>query len=316
MSLIQNYKSLSKPKEKNNYIYNTKNIQSSKNHFIGINGLGHIAILFSTKSPKGKEENIQNLQLNHSIKATIKFNGNKTIKKFSILKCTSKDERLKEIFLSSLSDVVKNIKEDISEKEIYEKTKNLIELYRKISQNKNNDLVGFWGELFIIHKLRSTDLLVEAWHPETNDTFDFYLKNQALEIKTTTLNDRKHQFSYEQLNTRNKKIIIASIMIRKSRTGKNLLKLKNSILKKLKKKTNKEKVQEMYDVMTGLKSKKELDEISFSYEYSKDNLSFYDALNIPRIREIPMNGIKSIKYESNLNSSKEIKNFTKYNFLR
>ncbi len=316
MSLIKDYKNLLKPKEKNNYIYNTKNIQNSKNHFIGINGFGHIALLFSTKSPRGKEENIQNLQLNHSIKATIKFKENKTKKKFSILKCTSKDERLREIFLSSLSDAVKNIKEDISEKEIYEKTKSLIDLYKKISKNKNNNLVGFWGELFVIHKLKSTDLLVEAWHPETNDTFDFYLKNQALEIKTTSSNDRKHQFSYEQLNTRNKKIIIASIMIRKSRTGKNLLNLKNLILKKLKKKINKEKVQEMYDVMTGLKNKKELDDISFSYEYSRDNLNFYDALNVPRIKEIPMNGIKSIKYESNLNSSKEIKDFSNYNFLK
>ena len=79
MSLLQNYKSLLKPKKKNNYIFNTKNIKNSKNHFIGINGLGHIALLFSTKNPKGKEENIQNLQLNHSIKATIKFKGNKTV---------------------------------------------------------------------------------------------------------------------------------------------------------------------------------------------------------------------------------------------
>ncbi len=316
MSLIQNYKSLLKPKEKNNYIYNTKNIQNSKNHFIGINGLGHIALLFSTKNPKGKEENIQNLQLNHSIKATIKFKGNKTKKKFSILKCTSKDEGLREIFLSSLSDIVKNIKEDISEKEIYEKTKSLIELYRKISQNRNNDLVGFWGELFVIYKLKSSDLLVEAWHPETTDTFDFFLKNQALEIKTTSSNDRKHQFSYEQLNTRNKKIIIASIMIRKSRAGKNLLNLKNLIIKKLKKKVNKEKVQKMYDIMTGLKSKKELEDISFNYEYSRDNLNFYDAINVPRIKELPMNGVKSIKYESNLNSSKEIRDFSNYNFLK
>ncbi len=316
MSLVKIYKNLIKPKEQNNYIYNTLNIKNSKNHFIGINGFGHIALLFSTKNPKGKEENIQNLQLNHSIKATIKFKGNKIKKKFSILKCTSKDERLREIFLSSLSDAVKKIKEEISEKEIYEKTKSLIDLYKKISKNKNNDLIGFWGELFIIHKLKSTDLLVEAWHPDTNDTFDFYLKNQALEIKTTSLNDRKHQFSYEQLNTQNKRIIIASIMIRKSRTGKNLFNLKNLILRKLKKNINKEKLQEMYDVMTGLKTKQQLDSICFSYEYSKDNLNFYDALNVPRIKEIPMNGVKNIKYESNLNSSKEIKDFSNYNFLK
>ena len=86
MSLIQNYRKLLKHKEKNNYIYNTKNIQNSKNQFIGIKGLGHIALLFSTKGPKGKEENIQNLQLNHSIKATIKFKGNKTKWRLSIFR--------------------------------------------------------------------------------------------------------------------------------------------------------------------------------------------------------------------------------------
>ena len=49
---------------------------------------------------------------------------------------------------------------------------------------------------------------------------------------------------------------------------------------------------------------------------NKDNLSFYDASNVPRIKEALMNGIKSIKYESNFNSSKEIKDFSKYNFLK
>ena len=29
-----------------------------------------------------------------------------------------------------------------------------------------------------------------------------------------------------------------------------------------------------------------------------------------------MNGVKNIKYESNLNSSKEIKDFSNYNFLK
>ena len=92
--------------------------------------------------------------------------------------------------------------------------------------------------------------------------------------------------------------------------------LKNLIIKKLKKKVNKEKVQKMYDIMTGLKSKKELEDISFNYEYSRDNLNFYDAMNVPRIKELPMNGVKSIKYESNLNSSKEIRDFSNYNFLK
>ena len=52
MNLAKDFKKLLIPKGKNSDIYNTKNIQNSNNHFIGINGLGHIALLFSTKSPK------------------------------------------------------------------------------------------------------------------------------------------------------------------------------------------------------------------------------------------------------------------------
>ena len=68
--------------------------------------------------------------------------------------------------------------------------------------------------------------------------------------------------------------------------------------------------------MTGLKTKKELEDISFNCEYSSDNLNFDDATNVPRITELPMNGVKSIKYESNLNSSKEIRDFSNYDFLK
>ena len=315
MSLFEKYKKLKKPKDKNQYRFDTLNLKKSKNHFIGINGLEHVALLFSTTNPKGKEENIQNLKLNHGVKAAIKYKGKETKKKFSILRCTSKDEKLKEIFLSSLDNTVENISDNVSEKEIYDRTKNLIELYKKISRNKNNDLTGFWGELFIIKYLNSKELLVEAWHPDTNDTFDFFIRNQALEIKTTTSNDRKHHFSYEQLNSTNNMIVVGSVMLRKSRSGVSLLELKNDIIKKINKKHLKEKLQEIYDIMTGLKTQTELDNAKYICEYAEDNIKFFDSKKVPRIKETPMHGIKNIKFESNLNGVESINDFSNYEFL-
>ena len=55
---------------------------------------------------------------------------------------------------------------------------------------------------------------------------DFHSQNQALEIKTTTSNDRIHNFSYEQLNAGNEKLVICSIMLRFNRSGKSLEDLK------------------------------------------------------------------------------------------
>ncbi|WP_415312892.1 PD-(D/E)XK motif protein [Candidatus Pelagibacter sp. Uisw_106] len=316
MSLLKIYKKLKKPENTNKNSFNTENLKKSNNHYIGINGLGHIAILFCTTSPKGKEENIQNLQLHHGMQATIKFNGKESKKKFSILRCTSKEERLREIFLSSLNNIIENIAETISEKEIYEKTKSLIELYKQISKSKNYDLIGFWGELFIIKILNSKELLIEAFHPKINDTFDFFLENKALEIKSTTSNDRKHIFSFDQLNSKNNIIIIGSVMLRKSRTGISLLDLKNDILKDIGKKYLKEKLQEIYDIYTGSKTQKELNDIKYNFKYSKDNLKFFDSTKVPRIKETPMYGVKNIKFVSDLNSAESISKLSDYEFLK
>jgi hypothetical protein len=177
-------------------------------------------------------------------------------------------------------------------------------------------LLGFWGELFVIKHLRQKELLIEGWHPETNDTFDFLIKNSFLEIKTSTSNDRKHHFSFEQLNSNNKNIIVGSILIRKSRTGDSLLDLKNKILEEIDKKNLKDKVQEIYDIMTGSKTQEDLNEVKFSYEYAKDNILFYDSQNVPRIKETPMHGVKNIKFESDLNGVKVIDDFSNYTFLK
>jgi hypothetical protein len=216
----------------------------------------------------------------------------------------------------SLERILENIPNEVSEIKIDKKKKKLVKLFEKLSNKINIDLTGFWGELFIIDYLKSTELLVEAWHPETNDLFDFFLKNLALEVKTTTKNDRKHIFKFEQLNSKSNKIIIGSIMLKRSRAGKSLLDLKKKILKKISKTELIEKVNEIYAIMVANKSQKDLDSEKYSYEYAKENISFFDSVKIPRIKETPMYGIKNIKFESDLNISKSINNFSEYPFLK
>ena len=310
------YKSLKKPVSDSQFTYSAKTINRNNNHFIGINGKGHLSLLLSTSKPSGKPENIQNLKLNHGIKATIKIKKKIFKKKFSILSCTSKNENLKEIFLNSLQSIVSNLPKDLSEKEVFERTKNLIELYNKISKNSDKDLQGFWGELFIIYFKSNKDKLIKAWHPNKHDNFDFYDNNQALEIKTTLSNDRKHVFSYEQLNSGSNKIVIGSIMLRKSRTGKTLSSLKKEIEKKNINKESKEKLNEIFAVMTGSKTHEDLEKVKFDMNYASENVRFFESVNIPRIREKLMHGLAKIKFESNLNNCEELKNFSDYEILK
>jgi len=316
MNLFQKYQKISKIKDRNPVSFNTVKLNKKSEHFLGVNGLNQVAILLNASEPMGSNENIRYLTLEHSIPCTIYIENTVEKKNLSILKLDSKEENLKEIFLRSMDNIVENIPNEISQKKIYELTQSLIKLFEKISNKKNFDLLGFWGELFVIKHLRQKELLIEGWHPETNDTFDFLIKNSFLEIKTSTSNDRKHHFSFEQLNSNNKNIIVGSILIRKSRTGDSLLDLKNKILEEIDKKNLKDKVQEIYDIMTGSKTQEDLNEVKFSYEYAKDNILFYDSQNVPRIKETPMHGVKNIKFESDLNGVKVIDDFSNYTFLK
>ena len=316
MSLLKKYKSISKIKNKDIKTYNTIKISKDSKHLLGINGENKVAILFSATKPKGKKENIKYLNLDHDVPCNIYINNKKKKENLSILKCDSDSENLKEIFLRLIDNLVNNASNDISQKEIYEMTKSLIELFEKITQNRNNDLIGFWGELFIINHLKSKELLIEAWHPDKKDTFDFLINNYALEIKTSSSNNRIHNFTYEQLNSKNTSIIIGSVMIRKSRSGMSLLDLKNNILKKINQDELKIKLQDMYDIMTGTKTKFELEDVKYTYDYAKEHTKFFNSKIVPRIKEKLMSGIKNIKFQSNLNGVNSIKNFNKYRFLK
>ena len=316
MKILNRLNKLKKPRSKNKNIFNSLKINNSSKHLIGIDNKGLIVVLINSIKPKGNGEYLSNIIIKHGVNCSVHLKNEKLTKKFTMIKCLSNDNSTKELFLMSLERILENIPNEVSEIKIDELTKKLVKLFEKLSNKINIDLTGFWGELFIIDYLKSTELLVEAWHPETNDLFDFFLKNLALEVKTTTKNDRKHIFKFEQLNSKSNKIIIGSIMLKRSRAGKSLLDLKKKILKKISKTELIEKVNEIYAIMVANKSQKDLDSEKYSYEYAKENISFFDSVEIPRIKETPMYGIKNIKFESDLNISKSINNFSEYPFLK
>jgi len=317
MSLFNKIKKLKKPFNVGSNIFNSIRIKKNSEHLIGIDNRGLVVVLINSIKPKGVGQNLTNISIEHDINCTITLDDKKIIKKFTLIKCLSNQESIQELFLMTLENILQTIPNELSEKRIDELTVKLIKLFEKLSNPKNIDLTGLWGELFIINFLKSTEILIEAWHSENNDLFDFFLKNIALEIKTTTKNDRKHTFKFEQLNSTNtNKIIIGSMMLKKSRIGVSLLDLKNKILKKINNLEFSQKIKEIYALTIANKSQKDLDNEKYDYQYAVDNISFYDSQNVPRIKETPMYGVNNIKFESDLNGVKAITDFSNYEFLK
>ena len=213
-----------------------------------------------------------------------------------------------------MENIILEIPNKVSQKQISELTRDIFDLFEKISKPSREILIGLWGELFTINSSKNVDTFVKAWHPETTDRFDFYSNNQALEIKTTTSNDRIHNFSYEQLNVGNEKLVVSSIMLRQNRDGKSLEDLKNEILTQILNKNLKDQFELIYYKTTGEITQEDIEEYKFDYFYTKENIKYFDLINVPKLVEKPMTGVKKIKFQSDLTGIKSLNQFDEDSF--
>ena len=318
MILIDKLNKLKPPDSKDINAFSVDIIKKDSNHLIGINCLNEIAILFDTKEPKSKGDSLKYIELKHNQYCLVIEKNKKENKSFSVLKCSIENSRLKEVFLKLLENIVLETPNQPSQNDISEKTRDIFDLFEKISKPSRESLIGLWGELFVINSSKDIENLVKAWHPENNDIFDFYDHNEALEIKTTTTNNRVHNFSFEQLNIKNEKLIVGSILLRYSRSGKSLENLRSEIYKSLKNKDLKQKLDLIYHATVGDISNEDLNEFKYDYFYASENIKYYKLINIPRLVEKPMHGVNKIKFQSDftgIKSSKDFKSNPFYNKL-
>lgn len=64
---------------------------------------------------------------------------------------------------------------------------------------KRGSIVGLWGELLLICGSADIPYMVDSWHSDADDQFDFSAAGARLEVKTTTGRDRVHSFRLHQL---------------------------------------------------------------------------------------------------------------------
>lgn len=75
----------------------------------------------------------------------------------------------------------------------------LTEIFGSAATASLSDVVGLWGELFLIHQSPNPIPLIEAWHTEDDEDFDFRTESGAIEVKCSRSRRRAHFFSHSQL---------------------------------------------------------------------------------------------------------------------
>lgn len=88
----------------------------------------------------------------------------------------------------------------------------LTEIFGSAATASLADVLGLWGELFLIHQSPVAVPLIEAWHAGEDEDFDFRTEYGAIEVKCSRSRRRAHFFSHSQLISPGDSVL-ASILV-------------------------------------------------------------------------------------------------------
>ena len=76
----------------------------------------------------------------------------------------------------------------------------------------------------------------------------------------------------------------------------------------------KDQFELIYYQTIGEISEEDINEYKFDNLYAEENIRYFDIMNVPRLKEKPMTGVKKIKFQSDLTGIKSLNQFDEDSF--
>jgi len=287
----------------------------SSNHYLGVSKRNEVILFINSKNPLNENYGASDgryLYINYSVDCEFTELETKNLIKenFTVirLKNQNKEDSLLNKFFINLCSVIIS---ELGETPLINKVNAYIEkiklLFTKLIVRTNLTELGLWGELFIIATSKEPEYLIQSWHINKTDKFDFNDGQGKLEIKTTTKGNRIHHFSLEQLNQQSQEnTLVGSIMTSEINLGLSVSDLCDIIIEKIG--VNGESMKLFTDKLFNVAGS-DLDSFCRKFDFSTAKMQtlYFLPNDIPSIKpECISLGVSEIKFASNLEQVKNI----------
>lgn len=153
---------------------------------------------------------------------------------FCLVSCDSSIPDLFELFISCVSATIDQLPDTSRTEEIEASLLDVRELFRAFSAPSDREIVGLWGELFVIGVADSCERAMAYWRETETERYDFSSSDVRLEVKSTLQAIRTHAFSLEQLvPPASGRGYVASLLLKVSTSGAGILDLAKQIERKI-----------------------------------------------------------------------------------
>ncbi|RJQ14146.1 MAG: PD-(D/E)XK motif protein [Nitrospiraceae bacterium] len=257
---------------------------------------------------------LENLRVEHNIQCRIaqaKKQGDIIIRHFSILQCLSDERALHEYFLLTMSAIIKSLPEALSVDQLSDTVDVLADLFHTLQQAPKQSVQGLWAELFVIAFAQLPEVMLQAWHDNTDERYDFSLGAQRVEVKSSGDRTRRHHFALEQAYPpTGTDVLVASILVEQAANGMALGELWD-------------KVREIAGADSDLLLKVEsicINALGASWSTARSkrydrylaeqSLLCFDIRSMPRVSEDQPHGITDVRFRADLSFSRPIDKYS------
>lgn len=206
-------------------------------HYYGVQRGKAVVVLFHSTGINNPYKNTffpryEHLRVSVLRELDIKKPGQSLITgRYSVIEFTVDSKDLEVYFLQLCSEICRKLGESPTLEEVLTELKSVFSLFKLAATKPKKDVQGLWAELLLILDSPNTAAAVNSWHTDSNDPFDFVTPNCAIEVKSTTNQERSHRFSNHQLQpiTKDRIVFIASVKMLKTDLGKSVIDLVDDI---------------------------------------------------------------------------------------
>ena len=286
-------------------VYETARIARHSRYRVGRDHQGNPAILIETTGLAGavalSDFKGRHLRVGHGVSCSISEAGVEVGREqFSVVTCVDCDDLLKDRFFDAAETLLRSLGETPVSDDLRRVVAGLLELFRLATQPPRGTIQGLWAELWVIAQAREPEVLLDAWHAEPSDAYDFNSGPERLEIKSTSQRTRMHNFSHRQLQPpTGTRVAIASVFVERSGGGPTISTLVERIRRRV---ANSQALRRLDHIVastlgtdwrTGV-------EAAFDSELASESHRFYTVDSVPSLPSDVPSGVSDIRYVSDL----------------
>ncbi|MDF0596314.1 PD-(D/E)XK motif protein [Psychromarinibacter halotolerans] len=206
-------------------------LNSDSSLWLSVDGEAYPSLLFTARLDDHRSDiELRSISAHFSRDCTIDAaDGASASGIYTIVSLRENDPDIVRMLLLVLEETFNSARAPFSNRDIASSIQELANLFKKIG-GADRDIVGLWGELYILSCADNVESAVRCWCSHKMAKYDFVTSGAVLEVKTTTSSRRKHRFSLDQLRPNDDfQVYIASLNLVELNSGSTTAELMEEI---------------------------------------------------------------------------------------